>query len=440
MAVSKIIKVRNIYATVRYCTKEAKTNFGEFITTHECCVPFVARQFNEITQERRSKSSRDFSIEAWMIFQSFAEGEIEPAKAHELGIEFAKRYLGNNHQFMVTTHVDAGHIHNHIVFNATDFNSFKSFDSRDKHIITDLRKVNDSICEENNLSVIKEPKGKGISQREYYARKNTRSYKARLEKLIDKAISNSDTYRDFLDIMDRNCEVKFGQTLAFKFPGQDKFTRLSRLGIDYSENSIKLRIKNKSLQIVDMPKISELIDKSSSIFQGKDKTGLNRWATRQNIDTLANMSHIMHTENITSEEYQRRKNTGIKYINDIDKRIEIIDSQISLHESYIEQEQIYRSSFVIMQGYKQAQDKAAYKKEHYADFKRYDKAKSIVLRFKDEKNKLPRPETVKEKLEELIAERTILYTEYQIAKQQFASNLQIDKIKQKSNDIGHDEI
>lgn len=423
MAISKIIKVKHLYATIRYVCKNEKTNYGELITAHQCNVPFVARQFDEVTQTRRNHSNRPFTVETWMIFQSFDIGEIEPDKAHQLGIEMANRYLGENHQYIVTTHIDAGHVHNHIVFNATDYVSLKSFDSRDKHIIHDLRKVNDTICAENGLSVITEPKGKGISQREYYARKNQRSYKARLEKLIDKTIQESDTWQDFLEIMDRNIEVRFDSPMAFRMNGQERFTRLSKLGIDYSENSIKYRIENKALEVTNTPDVKTLIDKAQSQYQGKENAGLNRWATRQNIDTLATMAHAMHEEQITKAEYLERQQSTITAVNDLSNKIEALDKKILAHEEYLKYEDIYRSSIPLMQGYKKATDKAAYKKQHYAQFKEYDKAKSVVSQFKNDDGKIPRPDKVLSDLEDLKVERALLYTEYQVAKQRLSSAL-----------------
>jgi hypothetical protein len=417
MAVSKIVKVNSLYATIAYCTRNEKTDYGLYVSSYNCNMPFVARQFNDINATRRQLSNRPFSVEAWMIFQSFAVGEITHEKAHELGVEFAKRYLGNDHQYFVTTHIDAGHVHNHIVFNATRFTDYKSFDSRTKHIIQDLRKTNDELCEENNLSVIREPKGKGISQREFYARKNKRSYKARLERLIDKAIDDSNTYEDFLAILDRNIEVRFGATLSFKFPEQERFTRLSKLGVDYSENSIKYRIENKTINIKKL-NTREIIDTSDSKFLGKENAGLRRWATEQNIDTLSQMSHAMHTNQITSDEYQNRQKSAITRMTEIGKRLSDVDKRIAALETYLEQETIYRSSFRFLQEYKKSKNKETYKKQHYADFKAYDKAKAIMASFKTESGKIPRPETIMREMEELKVERTLLYTDYQNVKEE----------------------
>lgn len=430
MATSKILKVKNIYATVKYVCKNEKTDHQQLISSHKCDVPFAARQFNEITQDRRMRSSKPFSVENWMIIQAFQPGEVSPEKAHEIGMEFAKRYLGEGHQFLVATHIDQGHVHNHIVFNATNFETYKSFDSRNKHIITDLRMENDKICKEYGLSVITEPKGKGISQREYYARKNQRSYKAQLEKLIDKAIEKAEDYQDFLTIMDRNTEVRFGNPLAFKLPDQERFTKITKLGIDYSENSIKFRIENKALKIEKMPDAKTLITKSSQ-QPGKENEGLSRWETQQNIDTLAKMSHAMHEQKITSQEYLQRQKSGISRINDLGKKIETIDKTISFHETYLKQEAIYRSCFPVIQGYKNAEDKQEYKKKHFATFKAYDKAKSIVAEYKNADGKIPNPSTIKSELNDLLAERDTLYTEYQIAKQQLANNQDTSKNQQR---------
>lgn len=129
--------------------------------------------------------------------------------------------------------------------------------------------------------------------------------------MIDNAISSAASYKEFLEIMDGNIEVRFGNSLAFKFPKQERFTRLSRLGLDYSENSIKYRIENKTIHIAKLPEVKQLIDKSDEQYQGKDKAGLRHWATTQNIEVLADMSHTMHMQNITSDQYQARQQSSL---------------------------------------------------------------------------------------------------------------------------------
>jgi len=435
MAISKIVKVRNLYATINYVTRNTKTDYGEHITAFQCDPSFAAAQFNDVTQDRRNHSSRSFTIESWMIFQSFAVGEVEPGEAHGIGVELAKRYLGDGHQYIVTTHVDAGHVHNHIVFNSTNYMTFKSFDSRNEHIISDLRKENDDICEEHGLSVITEQKGRGISQREFYARKQNRSYKAQLESFIDTAIMNSDSYEEFLGIMDRNIEVRFGNTITFRMPGQERPTRITRLGIDYSENSIKYRIDNKWEGISSSPSNKVLYDTSESKFRGKENVGLLRWATRQNIELLAEKIHVMSSENITSEEYESRLHKTLDRLSRLENELRSIDKKMASIEEYLRQEAIYRQSHGMIQEYKKAVDKQSYKKEHYTEFAAYDKAKRIIAKHKDGDGKLPRPEAARAELDGLAAARTIIYTEYQATIKNASaldSGIQAQDKKQKS--------
>ena len=153
MAISKIVKVQNLYACVAYCMRDNKVDSGLYVSTYACNIPTIVKEFEVVNNTRKAEKLRNFSVSDWMIFQSFAAGETTPEQAHEIGQKLAKNYLGEGHQFMVTTHIDARHIHNHIVFNATNFQTLKSFDSRNKHIITDLRKENDNLCKEYGLSI-----------------------------------------------------------------------------------------------------------------------------------------------------------------------------------------------------------------------------------------------------------------------------------------------
>jgi hypothetical protein len=440
MAISKIVKVGNLYACVRYCTRDSKTESGYYVSTYGCNMPFVVRDFEEVTETRRLYKSRDFSVNSWMIFQSFAYGETTPEQAHEIGMKLAKSYLGEGHQFMVTTHIDAGHIHNHIVFNATNFQNYQSFDSKNKHIITDLRIENDSLCREYGLSVIENPKGKGISQREFYARKNNHSYKARLESLIDASIKNSDTWRDFLEIMDRNIEVRFSNPIAFKFPEQEHFTRASRLGLDYSESSIKYRIEHKEFEVVKQRGgIKSLINTGDARFQGRENAGLKKWATLENINTLAETAHKLHVEQTTRAGLSEARSSAIARLNETGKKIESLDKQISEYGEFINQSRIYKSSYALMTAFKVSEEKDKFKRAHYKEFKAYDYAKSFLNKFKGGDGKLPNPEDVKEELELLKTERSVRYTEYQNLKAGLNSVSQNkDGVNQKDIQKNHD--
>lgn len=420
MATTKIQKVNFLAACVTYCTKFSKTDYGKYISTHECDLAFVTRDFENINAARRKTNKRNWEVESWMIIQSFKPNEVTPDVAHEIGLKFAQQYLDNEHQYIVTTHVDKDHIHNHVVFNATNHKTLKSFDSKKKHIIDDLRNLNDVLCKEYGLSVIENPKQKGISQKEYYARKYDRSYKAKLEKIIDNAIMNSDSWEDFLELMERNCNVKYGQHIAFKQVGQEKFTRAKSLGIDYSEQSLKYRIYHKEFEMERPPRFKFLIDKSQANFQGKENRGLHRWATLQNIDTLAKLANDLQSIQL-SKDVLLKKVSELKTRMDTNgKSIDKIDNEIFELSNLLEAQEIYKNSFPLINGLKSSKNKAEYKRTHYAAFKEYDRVKTLLNKYKNADGKLPSVTSINDKIEELKVERSVLYLDYQTLKSEFS--------------------
>lgn len=420
MATSKIQKVNFLPATVNYCTKYSKTDFGKYITTYECVLADVVGDFEKANMRRQQKNKREWKIDSWMIIQSFKPNEVTADVAHEIGVKFAQQYLGNEHQFIVTSHIDKDHIHNHIVFNATNYKTLKSFNSKKKHIIDDLRILNDELCKEYGLSVIDNPKQKGISQKEYYARKYDRSYKAKLEKIIDNAIMNSDTWEDFLELMERNCNVKYGQHIAFKQVGQEKFTRAKSLGIDYSEQSLKYRIFHKEFEMERPPRFKFLIDKSQSKFQEKENRGLQHWATLQNIDTLAKLANDLQSIQLSKDELLKKVSELKTRMDANGKSIDKIDNEIFELSNLLEAQEIYKNSFPLINGLKSSKNKAEYKRTHYAAFKEYDRVKALLNKYKNADGKLPSVTSINDKIEELKVERSVLYLDYQTLKSEFS--------------------
>jgi hypothetical protein len=432
VATSKIQKVNFLAACITYCTKYEKTDFGKYITTHECNLAYVKRDFENLNALRKQKNKKPWTVENYMIIQSFKPNEVTADVAHEIGVKFANQYLKNEHQYMVTTHIDKDHIHNHIVFNATSYKSLKSFDSRTKHIIDDLRILNDVLCLEYGLSVIKNPKQKGISQKEYYARKYDRSYKAKLEKIIDNAIQNSDNWQDFLELMERNCNVKYGKYIAFKQVGQENFTRAKSLGIDYNEESLKYRIYHKEFEMERPVRYKSLIDKSETKFQGKENGGLRNWATKQNIDTFAKLANQLHSLQLSKDEILAKVADLKSRMDSNGKDIEKLDNKISDLSNLVEAQEIYKQSFSLINGLKQSENKAEYKRTHYAEFKEYDRVKTLLNKHKNSDGKLPTIASINATIEELKIERSVHYLDYQNLKSELSqlqyTNYMLEKL------------
>lgn len=213
-----------------------------------------------------------------MIIQSFnSDDNLTPEEAHQYGVELAENYFKGKHQYVVITHIETDNLHNHIIFNSVNFVDLKMFDSKRKHTVNDLRKENDRISEKHNLSIVEAGRRKGITFNEYVSRAKGKSFKSKLENIIDKNIEKAKSFEEFLSLMEQQgYEHKQGpKYLAFKNPKSNKFMRTKTLGMNYFESSIKYRIENKDYTPLKQNIIDkQWIDKSQAKF--KNNKGLRK--------------------------------------------------------------------------------------------------------------------------------------------------------------------
>ena len=257
MAITKIHKIKfTLSKAIKYITNEAKTDFGELVTGYNCEPEYAAKEFQCVSELNNPKSyyGRKYfmdgkDIKAYHLIQSFSpEDDITPQKAHEIGVQFAREFTGGEYQFVVATHIDRNHIHNHIIFNSTNFNSFRKFHLGQKEM-HQRELISDKLCRLNGLSVIS--KKSGVRSRkpyEYMQHKEGRSWKDKLCDAIDRTILKSDDYDEFITRMEmeEGYEIKIGKYISFRAEGQERFTRSKRLGEKYSEASIMYRIDHKN--------------------------------------------------------------------------------------------------------------------------------------------------------------------------------------------------
>lgn len=216
---------------------------------------------------------------AYHVIQSFpVTDNITPEEAHEIGKKLADEFLKGKHEYVLSTHIDKGHIHNHIIFNAVSFGDYKKFNSQPYITASDLRSVSDKLCIENGLDVIKEPKGKGKSYKEWSEDRKGTSWKTLLKNNIDKAILQANTYNEFLQIMRQfGYVIKQGKHIAFKAPNQNRFTRSKTIGDNYTEEIIKARIENKQPDIISNEKKNKEITINKKLVMGETE---NAFLTR----------------------------------------------------------------------------------------------------------------------------------------------------------------
>ena len=241
MAITKIHPIRRTLArAVKYIIDPKKTEEALYVSTFGCTVENVVQEF-AMTRKVADKKS---PVLAQHLIQSFAKDEVDAATAHAIGKELADRFTAGKHEYIIATHLDRGHIHNHIIFNHIDFIDRKCFHS-DAKKLRFLRSLNDEICENHGLSVIKNPQRKGKTYYEWAMEKLGRSYKKRLRDNIDILIPLVRSYGELLiRLQDLGYEIKTGKYDSFRMNGQERFTRSKTLGPDYTKEAIIDRINN----------------------------------------------------------------------------------------------------------------------------------------------------------------------------------------------------
>lgn len=310
MATTRLIamhiqKARSIKQCIKdrtdYAENNEKTNAGEFISAYGCDAKTVDEEFylSKCHYEKfTGRLPKENDVIAYQIRQSFKPGEVEPEEANKIGYETAMRFTKGKHAFIVATHIDKAHIHNHIIFNSTDLTERRKFNNFFFSGIA-LRKVSDLVCLEHGLSVIKPRKPSERAKRTVYPEK--KSFREEIREAIDMAMEKSPKDMDELLrlLEEAGYETKRRKYCSVKSKEQKTFLRFRSLGAGYREedlekvfageskhkaNPVKKKVAvsyQKSEQKVDM-----LLDIQAMIAKGKGP-GYERWAKVHNIKRIS---------------------------------------------------------------------------------------------------------------------------------------------------------
>ena len=423
MAVTNINPIkRTLGKGLQYIVDGAKTRNGDLVVAFGCSTePEEAlKQFRQITASGTGRNT----ILAHHIIQSFAPGEISPEDAILAGQELCRRLLKNQYQYVIATHEDHEHIHNHIIFNNTNLYTGRTFETeedqggKNARVWKRLMDVSDDICRELGLSVIENPeKGKGKSHYEWDMNRQGISWKTRLKWEIDECIKESRNFEEFLEVCKaHNIEVVYNSEhkidLKFRMSGQQRFARARTLGWHYETEQIKKRIDLYQNELTYQSK-PRIIDTTQQKFL--DSYGLNRWAEIQNMKEASRVINVLtkyHAESGTQlgmaamVEMMKRGNLVGK-LNEIQKKIDILTDHIKLRKKCQEYKPFYeewqsKSKFF----------KKSYEKKYSSQIAEYRESKSMLKSaYSDEK--VPTIEELKEKRKILIQQRSEMNAEYQ---------------------------
>lgn len=413
MAITKTHPIKStLKAAIDYICNPAKTDRKLLVSSFGCAAETADIEFE---WTRRHAIDKGTNLGRHLI-QAFAPGEVSPEEAHEIGMELAKEILGGKYEFVLTTHIDKGHIHNHLLWNAVSFTDYKHYHSN-KRSYHYIRRTSDRICKEHGLSVIIPGKEKGKSYIEHQATQAGTSYKAKLKAAIERLIPASAHFEDLLLRLQREgYEIKRGKHVSCRASDQERFTRLKTLGIDYTEEAITSRIaggsrpSRKPKQCGD--KIRLLMD-----IQSKQGAGLQHWAKLQNLKQAAKTLNFITEHGIdTYEELENKlaaltdqRDSTLAFIKAAEGRI----AELTLIAKYSD---TYRKCRPVYDRYKQSGDKEKFLRGHESEIILFEAAARELKRLGA--GPLPSVDRVQAELAELTARKNTLYADYSEAKRQ----------------------
>ena len=399
---------------IAYILNPEKTDEKLLVSSYGCASETAAREFEWTRKIAEQKGMNPVRIIARHVIQSFEIGEVTPELAHEIGKQFADEILGGKYEYVLTTHIDKDHVHNHLIFNAVDFVDYHAYKSY-KRIYYDMREVSDRLCKENGLSVIPPSQNKGMGYKEYTEAKRGTSWKQKLKQTIDRLVITAKDYDDFLRLMqEAGYEIKTGKYISFRAEGQERFTRSKTIGENYTEERIKERIAGRTPRrsqrqatpkgislIGDIQARIRLID--SKGYEHKAKLTILKEAARTlNYLTENNLLQYADLEKKVEDVHSSYDRTG-KELKGVEARLREVQPLIKNISNYQRLKPVYDA-------FQKAKDKPGFKAKHEAELVIFEAARSTLLAMQGEE-KLPSLKTLQAEQQRLLEEQQRLYDE-----------------------------
>ena len=437
MAVTKIKPVKSTLSkALDYVENPDKTDGKMLISSFGCSYETADIEFGYTLSQALDKGNNL----AFHLIQSFAPGEVDYEKAHEIGKQLADAVTKGQHEYVVTTHIDKGHIHNHVIFCAVNFVDHHKYNSN-KRSYYGIRNMSDKLCRENGLSVVVPGKGsKGKSYAEYQAEKTGTSWKGKLKTTVDALIPQVSSFEELLTrLQAAGYEIKPGKYVSCRAPGQERFTRLKTLGADYTEEAIRERIAGRRAKAAKAPGeqrgVSLLIDIENSIKAAQSK-GYEQWAKIHNLKQAAKTMNFLTEHKIEQyadlvsriEEMAAESGQAADALKNAEKRLAEMAVLIKNVSTYQKTKPVYDA-------YRKARNREKY---------RAGQEQAIILHEAAARSlkasgiaKLPNLAALQSEYEALQAQKEALYAdygklkkkvrEYDIIKQNIDSILQADR-------------
>ena len=430
MAITKIHPIKaTLNLAIEYITDTKKTDEQILVSTNKCYPASAHTQFLKRREEQNTRGN----VLARHLIQSFLPGETTPEIAHQIGLELCKNILKGEYEFILSTHIDKGHIHNHIIFNNVNMATGKCYQSN-KRSYHQIRYQSDKLCKEHNLSVIdeyyerfkKKYKTNGKSWYENEQSQKGNSWKSMLQFDIDRMITQSKDWANFIQKMtELGYEIKYGKHIAFKQKGKARFTRAKTIGADYTEDRIKERISESIKMTFPVKKhVGNIIDIANNpkIQQSK---GYEYWATKHNLkvasDTVLSMREkgfqsLAQLDNSIKKSADKRQSLQEK-IKKLEKKITTLSTSMEQVHTVNKYRQVY-------QEYNKNPGDKDFAREHKAEILLYENALEALKKLY---SKMPNSKQLFEKLEDLTQKKNTLMQEYSSTKSEMNELYQIRK-------------
>lgn len=417
MAITKTHPIKStLKAAIDYICNPEKTDGKLLVSSFGCAAETADIEF---AWTRRHSIDKGTNLGRHLI-QAFEPGEVSAEEAHEIGMELAEKILGGKYEFVLTTHIDKEHVHNHLIFNAISFQDHRHYHSN-KRSYHEIRRTSDRICKEHGLSVIIPGKEKGKSYIEHQSTQSGTSYKAKLKAAIDRLIPVSSSLEDLLiRLQHEGYEIKRGKYISARASDQERFTRMKTLGMDYTEEAIVARIAGAS-RPSKQPKqrdsrVSPLIDIQNNI-KAQQSTGYHRWATIENLKRAAATMNFLTEHGISNyEELMERCNTASAAtfrtkatLRDTEQKI----SDLTVLSKHIA---TYRELKPIYDRYKVASDKEKFLRGFESEIILFEAAAKAIKTAG--LSKLPSDDKLQSQMEKLTSRKIALQSEYKKAQKE----------------------
>ena len=401
-------------ARTDYAMDKDKTAEGELISSYECAPQTAAEEFALSKQIYFQKTGREQEndVIAYQFRQSFKPGEVTAEEANKIGYEFAERFLKGKHAFIVCTHINRHHIHNHVIWNSTTLDcsrKFRNFWNSTKAV----RRLSDTICMEHGLSVIENPARKGMTYDKWLGGNSKVSNREVLRKAIDEVLMQKPRDMDeFLRLLEaKGFTAKRGKHIALKHADFKKAIRMDSLGDGYTEEDIRAVLFGKRKHVQ-----GKRSNRNTLLIEIDSKLRMNKTTAKvRNLKQMAQTINYLREHGLLDlAELQRKTACVTAKYHELSDKIKSAEARMKEIGEMKTQIIAYMRTREVYDDYRKLGYSMVYYAEHESEILLHKAAKKAF----DEWNlkKLPTVKSLNAGYMELVRQKKALYSEYSLVR------------------------